>query len=302
MKHRLIAFLLALFVVLAGCQAPATQELAATQPSPTEAPVATSIPTSTPIPTPPPLPVAAEAGWELVWHDEFDGDAINRSDWTFDLGGGGWGNGEAQIYTDRQENARLENGLLVIEGRKEPNEHGGFNFTSARLKTQGLKEFQYGRIEARIKVPAGAGTWPAFWMLGSNFSQVGWPDCGEIDIMEYVGKEPNLVMGTLHGPGYSGALGLTARSLQDFPIAEDFHVFAIEWDKDQIRWFFDDENYHTLTREDVGPDRWVFDQPFFIILNLALGGTLGGLISPDTAFPVDMYVDYVRVYQKSDQG
>ena len=249
------------------------------------------------IPTPIPTPAAARTGWQLVWRDEFEGNAINRADWTFDLGGGGWGNGEAQRYTDLPQNARLVQGLLVIEGRKDANEQGGFEFTSARLKTQGLKTFQYGRIEARLKVPAGAGVWPAFWMLGADFDQVGWPDCGEIDIMEHVGRDPNVVMGTLHGPGYSGALGLTSRSLQDYPIADEFHTYAVEWDADHITWFFDDVHYHTLTRADVGTDRWVFDQPFFLILNLALGGTLGGFISPDTEFPVYLYADYVRVYQ-----
>lgn len=299
MKRRSLGLLLILLIALAGCQSAKQATPAATATSaPPATPTATPIPTSPPIPTPPPVPVAEEAGWSLAWQDEFDGDAISRADWTFDLGGGGWGNGEAQIYTDRLENARLENGLLVIEARKEPNANGGFDFTSARLKTQGLREFQYGRIEARIKVPAGAGLWPAFWMLGSNFDEVGWPDCGEIDIMEYVGKDPNLIMGTLHGPGYSGALGLTSRSLQDYAIADAFHTYAIEWDADHISWFYDGDNYHTLTREDVGVDRWVFDQPFFIILNLAAGGTLGGFISPQTAFPANVYVDYVRVYQE----
>ncbi len=298
MKQRSFGFLLILLFVLSGCRSAIRPQPDATATSaPAATPTATAVPTSPPIPTPLPIPVDAGEGWKLVWQDEFDGDAINRSHWTFDLGGGGWGNGEAQIYTDRPENARLENGLLVIEARKEPNDTGGFNFTSARLKTEGRQEFQYGRIEARMKVPGGAGTWPAFWMLGSNFRTVGWPDCGEIDIMEYVGREPNLIMGTLHGPGFSGALGLSARSLQEDEIADAFHTYAVVWDAEQITWLFDGEPYHTLTREDVGADRWVFDQPFFMILNLALGGTLGGLISPETAFPANVYVDYVRVYQ-----
>jgi len=236
-------------------------------------------------------------GWTLEWHDEFDGETIDAQNWTYDLGGGGWGNGEAEVYTNRPENARLENGLLVIEARKEPNASGGFEFTSARLKTQGLQTFQYGRIEARIKVPAGAGLWPAFWMLGSNIPQVSWPDCGEIDIMEYVGKEPDVILGTLHGPGYSGALGFTQWNRQTYNIADDFHVYAIEWDANQISWFYDGEKYHTVTREDVGERAWPFDQPFFIILNLAVGGTLGGLVNPNTVFPTQYLVDYVRVFQ-----
>lgn len=281
MNARLLSLLLVIVVLATGCQG-------AGQPT---------TPTL-PIPTPIPTPIAARDGWTLVWNDEFDGNAINRADWTFDLGGGGWGNGEAQVYTDLPANAHVQDGLLVIEARKETNDQGGFKFTSARLKTQGLKTFQYGRIEARLKVPAGAGFWPAFWMLGANIDQVSWPDCGEIDIMEFIGRDPSVVMGTLHGPGYSGALGLSGRSLQDNPVSDGFHTYAVEWSHDKISWFFDDVEYHTLTRSDVGEDRWVFDKPFFLILNLAVGGTLGGFISPETVFPSAVYVDYVRVYQK----
>ena len=244
-------------------------------------------PRATPIPAPP--------GWKLAWHDEFDGTAVDKANWTYDLGGGGWGNGEAEFYTDRPENARLENGLLIIEARQEKYE--GSYYTSARLKTQGLQEFQYGRIEARIKVPSGVGLWPAFWMLGASFDGSNWPDCGEIDIMEYVGREPDLVIGTAHGPGYSGALGLSRWNRQTYDIADDFHTFAIEWEAGQIKWFYDGAEYFTLTRADVGDREWVFDQPFFIILNLAIGDTLGGIIGLDTAFPTQLQVDYVRVFQ-----
>lgn len=281
MIARLLSLLLIIAVLVTGCQGGGQ-----------------SATPTLPILTPIPAPAAARDGWVLTWSDEFDGDAIRRTDWTFDLGGGGWGNGEAQVYTDLPANARLQDGLLIIEAHKEANDQGGFQFTSARLKTQGLKTFQYGRIEARLKVPAGAGFWPAFWMLGANFDTVGWPDCGEIDIMEFIGRDPNVVMGTLHGPGYSGALGLSGRSLHDAPVSDGFHTYAVEWSRDQISWFFDDVEYHTLTRSDVGEDRWVFDKPFFLILNLAVGGTLGGFISPETAFPSAVYVDYVRVYQE----
>ena len=243
-------------------------------------------------------PITLPEGWDLIWHDEFDGKAIDTSNWTYDLGGGGWGNGEMQVYTNEPENARVENGLLVIEARKENIESGGFQFTSARLKTQGLQTFQYGRIEARIKVPTGKGFWPAFWMLGENFPVVGWPDCGEIDIMEYVGREPDLIIGTMHGPGYSGALGLSRWNRQGYNIADDFHTYAIEWDTNQISWFFDGEKYNTFTREVVGNRPWVFNQPFFIILNFAIGGTLGGVVTPDTNFPAQYLVDYVRVFNK----
>ena len=240
-------------------------------------------------------PITAPEGMTLVWHDEFDGNDIDKANWTYDLGGGGWGNGEAEFYTARPENARLKDGLLLIEARQEKYE--GSYYTSARLKTQGLREFQYGRIEARIKTPSGAGLWPAFWMLGANFTGSNWPDCGEIDIMEYVGREPDLVIGTAHGPGYSGALGLSQWNRQKYNIADDFHTFAIEWQADQIDWFYDGAKYFTLTRADVGSREWVFDHPFFIILNLAVGGTLGGVIGLDTAFPAQLQVDYVRVFQ-----
>lgn len=250
---------------------------------------------------PPPAPGASD-GWSLVWSDEFHGDTIDPANWTFDLGAGGWGNGEAQYYTDRPENARVEDGLLVIELRREQIENS--YYTSARLKTQGLQEFQYGRIEARIKVPSGAGTWPAFWMLGANFDNDSddvahqWPYVGEIDIMEYVGREPDLTMGTLHGPGYSGAGGLSRWNRQDVTIADDFHVFAVEWGPEGIAWYFDDQRFYELTPQSVGNRDWVFDAPFFVILNLALGGTLGGNIALDLELPAYLLVEYVRVYQR----
>jgi beta-glucanase (GH16 family) len=242
-------------------------------------------------------PIVAPDGWILIWNDEFDEKAIDTQNWTYDLGAGGWGNGEAQYYTSRPDNARLENGMLVIEARQEKFEDS--YYTSARLKTQGLQNFQYGRIEARLKVPSGKGLWPAFWMLGSNFDGSNWPDCGEIDIMEYIGKEPDLIFGTLHGPGYSGALGISAWNRQSYDIADDYHTYAIEWETDEIRWYYDDTQYHTVTREDVGEREWVFDQPFFIILNLAVGGQLPGPVGLDTVFPAQYLVDYVRVYEKA---
>jgi beta-glucanase (GH16 family) len=240
-----------------------------------------------------------------VWNDEFDGGEIDLTNWTYDIGGWGWGNGEAQYYTDRPENARVENGLLVIEARQEQFE--GSYYTSARLKTQGLREFQYGRFEARIKVPEGAGLWPAFWMLGSGFAQEApdeanrWPNVGEIDVMEYVGREPDLILGTLHGPGYSGAGSLSKWNRQDYLIADEFHTYAIEWEADEIRWYYDGEQYHTVDRELVGDRDWVFDdRPFFMLVNMAVGGTLPGPIALDLEFPVYLYVDHVRVYQQVD--
>ncbi|NNF65705.1 MAG: glycoside hydrolase family 16 protein [Acidimicrobiia bacterium] len=312
-SSRLGSLLVALVLVGGACAADDTEVESASTTAPPTSAVSPSSTTTTVAPTttvttttivpPPPIPIDPPEGYELTWSDEFEGDVIDPANWTYDIGGWGWGNGEAQYYTDRPENARVENGLLVIELRAEPFEES--YYTSARLLTQGLQEFQYGRIEARIKVPSGVGTWPAFWMLGANFGRdtedpndSNWPNVGEIDIMEYVGREPDLVVGTIHGPGYAGAGGLTRWNRQDFPIADDFHTFAIDWDEEGIRWFFDDEQYYELTPDSLGGREWVFDQPFFIILNVALGGTLGGMIGLDTEFPLHMYVDYVRVYQE----
>jgi beta-glucanase (GH16 family) len=255
-------------------------------------------------PAPEPLPIETPEGWELVWHDEFDGDHIDTTSWTYDIGGWGWGNGEAQYYTDRPENARVMDGVLVIEARQEQFEDS--YFTSARMLTQGLRTFQYGRIEARILVPKGAGLWPAFWMLGADFAEDApaeenrWPNVGEIDIMEYVGREPDLVLGTLHGPGYAGAGGLTRWNRQDFDIGDDWRTFAIEWDETGITWFFEGEPYYTLTPDDLNGREWVFDGEFFLILNLAIGGTLGGPIALDLEFPQQLLVDHVRVWQRTD--
>ena len=246
--------------------------------------------------------VTPPEGWHLVWSDEFEGESINPENWGYDLGAGGWGNGEAEYYTSRSENSRIEDGMLVIEARQEKYEDS--YYTSARLKTQDLQEFQYGKIEARIKVPAGKGLWPAFWMLGNDFSRtvgigVPWPNCGEIDIMEYIGREPDLIMGTVHGPGYAGAVGIGKWNRQDYNIADEFHTYAIEWEEGKISWFYDDVEYFSVVKADVGAREWVFDKPFFIILNMAVGGQLPGPIGLDVKFPVQMYVDYVRVFQKN---
>jgi beta-glucanase (GH16 family) len=255
-------------------------------------------PTSTPQPTPVPSSTAEweHPGWTLAWHDEFDGPELNLRNWTFDLGGGGWGNQEWETYTNRPENVRVEKGLLVIEAREEL--VGGRPYSSARLKTQGLHAWQYGRIEARMKLPSGQGLWPAFWMLGENINAKMWPACGEIDIMEFIGKEPDQIYATVHGPGYSGGDGVgssfttSAESLKN-----DFHVYAVEWQANEIRWYFDDQQYFKVTIADV-PAEWVFDHPFFIILNLAVGGRWPGYPDDTTVFPQFLYVDYVRVYQK----
>lgn len=247
--------------------------------------------------SPPPTPDWELEGWDLVWHDEFDGSELDRESWTFDLGGGGWGNAESQVYTDRPENVRLEDGVLVIEAREE--EYRGADYTSARLKTQGLNAWEYGRIEARMKLPVGRGIWPAFWMLGEDITTRDWPACGEIDIMEYLGHDTDTVYGTLHGPGYSGDDGIDiAYSLpDDGRFTDDFHVFRVEWIPGKIEWYVDDTLFQTLTIDDV-PGEWVYDQPFFILLNLAVGGEWPGYPTAGTEFPQQLLVDYVRVYQK----
>ncbi len=239
---------------------------------------------------------APEPPWLLVWSDEFDGETIDSDNWTYDIGGSGWGNGEAQYYTDRPENARIEEGQLVIEAREEP--YIGKLFTSARLKTEGLQTWTYGRIEARIQIPTGQGIWPAFWMLGEDITTKGWPGCGEIDVMENIGSEPQRVHGTVHGPGYSGGSGVgnSYRHPEGAAFADDFHVYAIEWEPEEIRWYVDDAHYGTVTAEDV-PGEWVYDHPFFIILNVAVGGRWPGYPDDTTEFPQQMRVDYVRVYE-----
>lgn len=239
---------------------------------------------------------AAGAGWTLDWSDEFDGKALDRAKWTFETGGHGFGNNEMQYYTDRPENLRLEDGMLVIEARREA--YQGRDYTSARIKTAGLVERTYGRYEARIKVPRGQGIWPAFWMLGADIKTAGWPRCGEIDIMENIGKEPATVHGTLHGPGYSGEHAFGSPStLEQGAFADDFHVFAVEWEPKRIRWYRDGILYHTASPEQVKGD-WVFEHPFFVILNLAVGGHWPGYPDATTQLPQRMLVDYVRVYKR----
>lgn len=241
--------------------------------------------------------------YELVWSDEFnqaDGTAPNPDYWNYNLGGGGWGNGEFQYYTDRLENSRIEGGNLIIEMRREPNYNStGYDYTSARLLTQNKLDWKYGRIEARISVPTGgSGLWPAFWMLGSNISEVGWPQCGEIDIMEYISRRPNEIFGTIHGPGYAGGASFGNTVTFDGPVADDFNTYSVEWEPNLIRWYLNGEMYHQATPQDVAPNAWVFDDNQFIILNMAIGGNFGGAIDlPNLTFPAQLKVDYVRVYQ-----
>lgn len=243
------------------------------------------------------VPEWTRDGWSLVWQDEFDGPAINLDYWTHEIGGHGWGNGENQYYTDSPDNAFIEDGMLVIQALEK--NHLGKRFTSARLTTQGKVEQQFGRIEARIQIPYGKGIWPAFWMLGDDFGTVGWPRCGEIDIMENIGSEPFLIHGTVHGPGYSGGSGVggSKRLPGDGRYADGFHIFAVEWEEDQIRWYMDDVEYFRVTPTAVRGD-WVFNHPFFILLNVAVGGQWPGYPDQNTTFPQRMLIDYVRIYEK----
>jgi beta-glucanase (GH16 family) len=237
-------------------------------------------------------PLAMAQGWQLVWQDEFNGSI--GPDWVFETGNGsgGWGNNELEYY--RRENATVENGKLVITAKRQ--DFGGFRYTSARMKTQGKKNFRYGRIEARIKLPAALGLWPAFWMLGSNIDQVGWPASGEIDVMEHVNTDAD-VYGTAHWQAADGSYasygGHTAVDVTGY------HVYSVEWDTNFIRWFVDGRQYHVMdiTNGVGGTDE--FQRPFFLLLNLAVGGNWPGFNVNEAALPAKMYVDYVRVYQKT---
>jgi beta-glucanase (GH16 family) len=264
--------------------------------------------------------------FNLVMADEFDVDGEpNPANWTFDIGRGplgeGWGNNELQYYTDRPENAIVQNGYLIITAKQES--FSGASYTSARLKTRNKIEQKYGRFEARIKLPQGKGLFPAFWMLGSNYCEspafdangnvfcdssspdyeagnVLWPQCGEIDIMEYLGNKPTEIFGTIHGPGFAGGNSISKKyNLSNDRFDTDFHIFGIEWTENHINWYVDNVLYNQITRSDVEEKggEWVFDNSFFMLLNLAVGGNLPGSPTMDTSFPQRKIVDYVRVYQ-----
>jgi beta-glucanase (GH16 family) len=254
------------------------------------------------------------SGWVLTWSDEFSGPNGSPPDakkWVRESGGNGWGNNELEYYTPRLENARLEKGKLVIEAIFERERFTGpdgveRNYTSARLKTQGHFSQRYGRFEARIQLPSGRGVWPAFWLLGDDIGTAGWPACGEIDIMENIGSEPATIHGSMHGPGYSGAHPLTAtytlpqeKTPKTPRFSDAFHIFAVEWEPERVRFYVDGKLYATQTRADLpAGTRWVFDHPFFVILNVAVGGNWPGSPDASTVFPQRMLVDYVRVYSR----
>ena len=257
-------------------------------------------------------PASSKSGWTLTWSDEFNGpngSAPDAKKWVAESGGNGWGNNELEYYTSRSQNSRIDNGNLLIEAIKEPftgADGVARNYTSARLKTKGLFSQRYGRFEARIQIPFGQGIWPAFWILGDDIGTVGWPTCGEIDIMENIGREPSTVHGSMHGPGYSREHPLTAsytlspdNTGKPSRFADGFHIFAVEWEPDQVRFYVDGNLYATQTKADLpAGTRWVFDHPFFILLNVAVGGNWPGSPDASTVFPQRMLVDYVRVYER----
>lgn len=248
---------------------------------------------------------------KYAFRDEFNkatNAPIDSSKWTAEIGGGGWGNEELQYYTNDIENAYHDGaGLLVIKTIKKDLPlsfncwYGQCHYTSARLITKQKFDRKYGRFEARIKIPRGQGIWSAFWMLGNNIDTVGWANCGEIDVMENIGREPSIVHGTIHGPGYSGAnsIGAPFSLPNNQKFADDFHVYAAEWTENKIDFYVDANLYKTITPQDLPAGKqWVYDHPFFMILNLAIGGNWGGAPDDTTVFPQTMLIDYVRVYRR----
>lgn len=231
---------------------------------------------------------------KLIWQENFNGNKLDELVWNYELGNGcpnlcGWGNNEAQIYTNT--NHTLKNGFLIIEAKKE-----GSVYSSTRITTKDKKQFQYGRIETRAKLPVGTGLWPAFWMLGANISTVGWPKCGEIDILEYVGKEPDMVFTSLHTQDSHGNT-INTKKTKITTIEEGFHLYAIEWDKDKIAFFVDDVLVYNFQPTVKNENTWPYDQPFYFIINLAIGGNFGGPAIDNSVFPQEFIIDYIKVYQ-----
>jgi beta-glucanase (GH16 family) len=250
---------------------------------------------------------SVSSAWTLTWSDEFNGpngSPVDPSKWVTETGGKGWGNNELEYYTARPVNAYQQDGNLVIKVLREKYSGEGVtrDYTSARLKTLGKFAQAYGRFEARIKIPRGQGMWPAFWMMGDDIEKVNWPACGEIDVMENIGKEPAIVHGSIHGPGFDdGDLEANFSLPPGHALADDFHVYAVEWEPDAIRFYLDDHLYTTRTHADMRPGwKWSFDHPFFLLLNVAVGGDWPGSPDASTVFPQTMLVDYVRVYRRAD--
>jgi beta-glucanase (GH16 family) len=240
-------------------------------------------------------PAARAQTWSLVWSDEFNGPSVDRNNWNFETGGGGWGNNELEYYSNGN-NASIQNGALVIEARRE--NVGGMSYTSSRMTTKGKRQFTYGRIEARIAMPSGQGLWPAFWMLGANIGSVGWPACGETDVMEHVNNDA-AIHGTIHwdAGGYASYGGGA-----NVANAGAYHVYAVEWTPASIKWFVDGAQYHEANIQNGINSTEEFHRPFFLLLNLAVGGNWPGPPNGSTPFPARLFVDYVRVYQQTTPG
>ncbi|HEY1872674.1 MAG TPA: glycoside hydrolase family 16 protein [Chitinophagaceae bacterium] len=237
--------------------------------------------------------------WQMVWSDEFNYSGLpDSTKWNYDVGGNGWGNNELEYYTDKRlENARVENGNLVIEARKEP--FMGTNYTSARLLTKNKGDWQYGKIEVRAKLPRGRGTWPAIWMLGST-TPLKWPDDGEVDIMEHVGFDQGIIHGSIHCKKYNWVMGTQkTATIPVMDCSDSFHVYKVEWDNSKITISVDSSSYLTFPNEHSGYDAWPFDNKMFLILNVAVGGNWGGQQGvDDSIWPQQMLIDYVRVWQQ----
>jgi beta-glucanase (GH16 family) len=233
--------------------------------------------------------------WQLVWSDEFDGAALDTTKWAIDTGNG-FGTGQQDYDTARPDNVSVAGGQLVLTALSES--YQGASYTSGRIESNGHFSQAYGRFEASIQLPQGQGMWPAFWLLGDDYAQVGWPQCGEIDVMENRGADPTTVYGSLHGPG--GDNHVAAYALPgSTSFADGLHQFAVEWEPGEVRWYVDGQLYATLSSDTFPRSQpWVFDHPFFIVLDLAVGGQFGGNVNASTAFPQAMRVDYVRVYSR----
>lgn len=237
-------------------------------------------------------------GYKLVWQDEFNGTELSSADWNYETGGSGWGNNELEYYTSGNKNAYLLNGNLVIEAKKE--DMGNRSYTSARITTAGKREFKYGRIDIRARLPVQTGMWPALWMLGNDIGSKGWPYCGEIDIMELVGKNPKQVVGSFHWKNDDASEG-TINNRYDLTagdFSQDFHLYSLVWGKDQYQILVDNKVYVTAKPSDIKAAYNPFNHPFYLIFNVAVGGDWPGSPDGSTSFPQKMLVDYVRVYQQ----
>lgn len=275
-------------MAITGCSGGTAQSVS---PSPTPVVQSTSSPEAS----------APAEELKLVWSDEFDGEngsSVSKDNWVIETGNNkGWGNNELQYYTDSPENLSIQDGNLVIKAIKEDKED--FHYTSARIKTHDKFDFTYGKIEMRAKLPQGKGIWPAFWMLGSDIDTNPWPKCGEIDIMEFIGRRPNIIFGTLHGPEYNGSMGLQNFITFDGDLHDTYHTYALEWDESSLKWYFDGELFHQIYKDKLPKTyTWVYDKDFFILVNLAVGGNWPQNPNDSTVFPQSYTIDYIRVYQK----